>query len=390
MTTNWDRFRYRLLFGRPAVWKLPAVTRALSHAARFQLPFADVLRSRRREEGRLIDLRDGLSTFVYWHRLAGLPGVLARAGWRRRLERELWTRFEDDLGAGRRLADVLDDHPQVFPEGYRTLIRAGETAGSLPESLRVAEEWARREAETREFLRTRGIYPLSVLAVAAMIVFIVDWKVLPTFASLAAATRHALPLPTRLLMRSGALFGDVLFPLLLLWIALSWGFLLLYRSSTVSRLLGDRLRLLLGAAWTPGAARESGIVFETASLLLRGGVPLHEALALSAAGFSSSVTRAQFLGAFGDVAGGGLSRNIAAIGPLDAASAAALSVALRTGRLPDAFALLSRRALFIARRRHRRVERLAAPVATAAVGLFVAWVVLATYGPIFEVSGWIP
>jgi type IV pilus assembly protein PilC len=49
-------------------------------------------------------------------------------------------------------------------------------------------------------VRSASIYPLIIISVAGIVVFVILWKVIPTFASLFAGLGAQLPLPTRIIV----------------------------------------------------------------------------------------------------------------------------------------------------------------------------------------------
>ena len=63
------------------------------------------------------------------------------------------------------------------------------------------------------------IYPIAVLAIAALVVAIILWKVIPTFAALFAGLGAELPLPTRVVIWMSNFVGRYFLLLVFLLVA---------------------------------------------------------------------------------------------------------------------------------------------------------------------------
>lgn len=105
-----------------------------------------------------------------------------------------------DVESGSSLAEALRKHPKAFDDLYVNMVAAGEAGGILDTILRRLSTYIEKAVKLKGQVKTAMIYPISVLSVAAIVVFIILWKVIPTFASLFAALGAQLPLPTRIVI----------------------------------------------------------------------------------------------------------------------------------------------------------------------------------------------
>ncbi|MDL1951435.1 type II secretion system F family protein, partial [Acidobacteria bacterium ACD] len=105
-----------------------------------------------------------------------------------------------DVESGSSLAEALRKHPKAFDDLFVNMIAAGEAGGILDTILRRLSTYIEKAVKLKGQVKTAMIYPVSVLSVAAIVVFIILWKVIPTFASLFAALGAQLPLPTRIVI----------------------------------------------------------------------------------------------------------------------------------------------------------------------------------------------
>jgi type IV pilus assembly protein PilC len=105
-----------------------------------------------------------------------------------------------DVEGGSTLADSLRQHPKGFTELYCNMVAAGEAGGILDVILRRLSTYLEKAVALKAAVRSASIYPLIVISVAGMVVFVILWKVIPTFASLFAGLGAQLPLPTRVIV----------------------------------------------------------------------------------------------------------------------------------------------------------------------------------------------
>ncbi len=105
-----------------------------------------------------------------------------------------------DVESGSSLAEALRKHPKAFDDLFVNMIAAGEAGGILDTILRRLSTYIEKAVKLKGQVKTALIYPIAVLTVAAVVVFIILWKVIPTFAALFSALGAQLPLPTRVVI----------------------------------------------------------------------------------------------------------------------------------------------------------------------------------------------
>jgi type IV pilus assembly protein PilC len=105
-----------------------------------------------------------------------------------------------DVESGATLADAMRKHPKVFDDLYSNMIAAGEAGGILDTILQRLAIYIEKIVKLRRAVRSAMIYPIAVLCIAAIVVTIILWKVIPTFAALFAGLGAELPLPTRIVI----------------------------------------------------------------------------------------------------------------------------------------------------------------------------------------------
>lgn len=114
--------------------------------------------------------------------------------------RQILAGVRSELLAGHTLAQAMGQYQSVFPDIYRSLIKAGEASGELGHvMLRLADY-----TESRQVLRQKVVlafvYPAIVTAVALLVVLGLLIYVVPQVVSVFQQSHQTLPLLTRLLI----------------------------------------------------------------------------------------------------------------------------------------------------------------------------------------------
>jgi type IV pilus assembly protein PilC len=152
----------------------------------------------KREE--VMHLSRQLGAFVQ----AGLPLIDAvrtlGAEARNSSVRRMMAQVEDGLRGGARLSDCLEEHPRIFPEFYRGIVRSAELTGQLDSVLEQLAKYLERDLEAGRKIKAAMIYPMIVAAVSIMTVIVLSTFVLPRFAVFFQSLDAKLPLPTRMLL----------------------------------------------------------------------------------------------------------------------------------------------------------------------------------------------
>ena len=80
------------------------------------------------------------------------------------------------------------------------MIAAGEAGGILDTILKRLATYIEKAVKLAGQVKSAMIYPIAVIVIAAVVVGVILWKVIPTFASLFAGLGAELPLPTRIVI----------------------------------------------------------------------------------------------------------------------------------------------------------------------------------------------
>ncbi len=105
-----------------------------------------------------------------------------------------------DVEAGASLADAMRKHPNTFDPLFTNMVAAGEAGGILDTILKRLAVYIEKNVKLKGQVKSAMIYPVAVLLIAAGVVAIILWKVIPTFAELFKGLGADLPLPTQVVI----------------------------------------------------------------------------------------------------------------------------------------------------------------------------------------------
>ena len=105
-----------------------------------------------------------------------------------------------DVESGATLADAMRKHPKTFDALFTNMIAAGEAGGILDTILKRLAVYIEKAVKLKGQVKSAMIYPIAVILIATVVVGVILWKVIPTFANLFAGLGAQLPLPTRVVI----------------------------------------------------------------------------------------------------------------------------------------------------------------------------------------------
>ena len=110
---------------------------------------------------------------------------------------------------GATLSAAMRKHEKVFDALYVNLVEAGETGGILDTILQRLATYIEKNVKLKRAVKSALVYPVSVLLVAAGVITLLLWKVVPIFATLFLGLGVDLPLPTRIVIAMSNFIGSI-------------------------------------------------------------------------------------------------------------------------------------------------------------------------------------
>ena len=274
----------------------------------------------------------------------------------------------------------------VFPPIYTTSIMAGEKSGSLPEVIERYVAYQKVALGARKKILVSLIYPaVLVFLVFILILFLVTY-VVPEFASLYESMDAQLPYMTQLLVAFGVTANENLWLIALAVFGIGGALAWWFRSDRIRDSLdGFKLKVpLFGQIWIKYQVSQLCRLLGT---LLQGGIPLLQALETTGASLGSRLLRESIAQSREMVREGQpLSRGLAAAGIFPPLAVEMVNVGESTGSLP---AMLHSVAEFFDDDVNTMMSAalsLIEPAIMIFMGIFVAFVLISLYLPIFTLA----
>jgi type IV pilus assembly protein PilC len=190
---------------------------------------------------------------------------------------------------GATLSSSMKQFDKVFDPLYVNMVEAGETGGILDTILQRLSTYIEKNVKLKRAVKSALIYPAVVLFVAAAVITLLLWKVVPIFATLFASLQVALPLPTRIVIGLSHFVGSIFGLLILIafvgiciglkfWYGTPGGRMAIDKTLLKLPMVGILLRKIAVARFT-----------RTLGTLITSGVPILEGLDITARSSGNAV-----------------------------------------------------------------------------------------------------
>lgn len=299
--------------------------------------------------------------------------------------RQVFEHLAGMLAEGRTFSAALESNGTVFPALFVATVRASERTGDLGYALARFVAYRQQQELVRGRLINAAIYPALLLAVGSLVILFLLAYVVPRFASVYADIGGDLPLLSQWLLAAGTALDRHALAFALAAAGLIAALVLAARTRAAAAWFGAalwKLEFVAARLLTYQLAR----FFRTCGMLVRGGVPVVTALAMSE-GLLQAHLRPALRSAVTRVREGQ---------PLSAALETArlttpvIQRMLRVGeKTGDLGVMMERIAVFYDAEVERAAEwltRLVSPLLMLAMGLVIGAVVVLMYLPIFQLA----
>ena len=186
-----------------------------------------------------------------------------------------------DVEGGASLADAMRKHPKTFDALFTNMIAAGEAGGILDTILKRLATYIEKAVKLAGQVKSAMIYPIAVMVIAGVVVGVILWKVIPTFASLFAGLGAELPLPTRFVIMLSNNLVTYFIPLAAVMGAAGYGFTRYYATDN-GRHVVDRIVLKLPILGDIMRKIAVARFCRTLATLISSGVPILDGLEITA------------------------------------------------------------------------------------------------------------
>jgi type IV pilus assembly protein PilC len=289
---------------------------------------------------------------------------------------------------GSTLSAAMRPYDKVFDALYVNLVEAGETGGILDTILQRLSAYIEKNVKLKRAVKSALVYPVAVLVVAAGVITLLLWKVVPIFATLFLGLGVALPLPTRIVIALsdfiGSIFGLLIFVSIIagcfglkVWYGTPVGRMAIDKTILKLPLIGLLMRKIAVARFT-----------RTLGTLISSGVPILESLDITARTSGNAVIEKALLQVRkGLEAGRNLSEPLQETNVFPGMVTQMIGVGEQTGAMD---AMLQKIADFYEDEVDSAVKDLLAalePMIIVFLGVVVGGIVISMYLPLFTLIG---
>jgi type IV pilus assembly protein PilC len=299
--------------------------------------------------------------------------------------REVLTDIREKLKSGVALSDAFASYGESFPPIYSTSLRAGERSGDLEGVLKRFLRYQKIIVALRKKVIGALIYPTVLIALSAVMVFVMLTKVIPKFAEFYAGFNADLPWFTKFMIDFASTLNR---NLLIIAVAVVGGVILFRRWIAGSgRMMWDAFKLRVPLAG--GILHRFAIMQFTQSLgtLLAGGTPMVPAIEIASQSVTNHVVSSSIAGIVHNVREGEpLWRSLESTGVISDLAVEMIKVGESTGALTE---MLSNVSEFYDEEIEARLQRMVAaiePLILVFMGLVIATLLYAFYLPLFQLS----
>jgi type IV pilus assembly protein PilC len=297
------------------------------------------------------------------------------------------TDIRERVKAGESLSDAFSAQGALFPKLYAASLASGERSGELPIVLKRYISYTRSIMAIQKKVVGALVYPAILVCVSLVIVVIMIFKVIPTFASLFKELGTPLPWATEILVGGSTFLQSMWKPIMGLTVGGLVAFFL-WKRSPGGRIGFDRLKMRLPLVG--GVIRDyaQNRFTRTLSTLLAGGIPLVTSLELAARAVGNFVLEQQLMGVTVRVREGqALWESLERTGYISEMAVEMVKVGESTGSLVE---MLDNASEFSEEEIDYRLSNMVTmiePLMLVFMAVIVTGMILAIYMPLFQAVG---
>jgi len=318
---------------------------------------------------------------------AGLPLVRALRILQEQSENKEFQKILDkiasDVEAGTSLSAALAKYPKTFNKVYTTLIHSGEASGRLDEVLLSLADQQEKDFSMMSKIRSAMAYPAFILIMLVGVAVLMLVMVVPQLKSIFEEAKVALPLPTRILLAIANFITHYWWLLIIIIVGLVLGFRF-WISTPSGRRTWDAAKLRIPIFGNLAKKIYMTRFNRTLGTLVKGGLPILEALDITADAVGNTVYKEAILATAKKVeAGVGIGITLKKYKIFPGMVSQMVDVGEKTGNIDE---ILNRLALFYESETDAMIKSLSSllePILLIIMGVGVAFIAIAVIMPIY-------
>lgn len=196
------------------------------------------------------------------------------------LLREVVREIAADVEAGLSLSQAMEKHDYVFSPFYINLIKSAEITGRIEEATSYLADYTDKQLVIMTRVKNALMYPMITIGLFIIVLVVMAAKVFPAIGPVFAEAGVGLPLFTKILIGGGGILAKWWWVAIITFIVVAI-FIYDYLRSPEGRVLRDEI--FLRTPLIKNLLRELYVArfAESLSVLLRGGIPIAQAIEIS-------------------------------------------------------------------------------------------------------------
>ncbi|MBH1939781.1 type II secretion system F family protein [Mobilitalea sibirica] len=182
---------------------------------------------------------------------------------------------------GERLADAMRNQGKIFPPVFINMVEAGETSGSLEVALERMAVHFEKEAKLKALLKKASVYPASLGIISLAVIVLMLAFVIPTFMDMFADMDMEMPKVTLAIMSASNFLINRWYFVLGIIVIISVA-LIIYKNTYSGKMVFAKIGLKLPLIGKLNIKTASARFSRTLSTLLAAGIPLMDAIDITA------------------------------------------------------------------------------------------------------------
>ncbi len=288
-----------------------------------------------------------------------------------------------DLEAGMSFSAAIDRQPKLFNSIYVAMVRAGETTGKLEEVLLQLADNVEKDSAIVGKIRGAMLYPAFIIMAMIVVAILMMVKVIPQLTSIFKEGNATLPISTRVLIAASNFFVHfwlvvVVAAVIVVFLAGRW------LMTVPGTMFLNQLQLRI-----PGISESLYMsrFTQTISMLIKSGVPIVQALDITADVMNNYVFKDALIQAKGQLERGNpLSTPIGQNPHFPKIVSQMILVGEQTGKLDQIMEKLSLYYEDDLDTKIKSISTLIEPIIIVILGISVAFLVMAILLPIYNIA----
>lgn len=183
-----------------------------------------------------------------------------------------------DINQGKEFSQALSKHANIFDPFYISMVKTGETSGSLEEVLNNLATHMEKDRALRSKVISALIYPAMIMVVMFLVLFAMMVFVVPRLTQVFASFNAKLPITTRLLIGTSNFMVDHTVALLVGIAVGIIGLWYFFRRTHKGKVVLDWLILHMPVFKTLAKKINTARIARTMQTLIKSGIPILSAL----------------------------------------------------------------------------------------------------------------